>query len=279
MRKHILLSLCGMSPAVITETVYELRAHPPEEVIVITTVRGHQAIKAELFSSGVWQRLITRLELPQLKFKDNDHHIRLLPAAESGNAEDIISNHDNMAMADFILGTLRQFTENPDTQITFSLAGGRKTMSAIGALSMSLLGRKNDELCHILVKPPFDQPHLIPRFYFPEAGVIHHLPDGSTYPAETAEITRCQIPYVQQRYLFTDRLNRLPGDYADMVQLANTLITKPEAPIPLELRPQSCSCRIADKEIHCSAAEFILLWLWATRCNEKQPLFDGLLNL
>lgn len=42
MTRHILISLCGTSPAVVTETVFMLAkaGDPPDKVVVITTVTG-----------------------------------------------------------------------------------------------------------------------------------------------------------------------------------------------------------------------------------------------
>lgn len=263
--KHVLLTLCGTSPAVVTETVYSLciNSSPPDEVIAITTTVGRHHLIDELFCSGVWRRLIRSLPgAPNIRFEDNSHHIRLLPA-HRGVAEDVDSDQTNLLMADYILGTLRQFTENPDVKVTFSIAGGRKTMSAVSALAMSLLGRNEDELCHVLVNPPFDSPELKPRFYFPESGVVHSLPDGSFHPSSAAAIALCRIPFVRQRYLFADQLNRLPGDYLDMVMLANARITQTAEPAPLELLPETCCCRIGERIIELSCFEFTLLWLLA----------------
>ena len=274
-----MLALCGMSPAVISETVYCLRDNLPDEVIVITTNQGYLRINEELFEAGAWHRLTTAIcGYKRVKFSNNPHHIRLIPAV-NGVADDIVSDCDNALMADFILGNLRQFTENQDTKITFSIAGGRKTMSSIAALAMGLLGRQHDDLCHVLVNPPFDSPQLFPRFYFPEIGTFHKLPGGDMISSDSARLSLCRIPYVRQRYLFTDRLNRLPGDYVDMVRLANSLIGDPHDLEMLELIPGTCSCRIGENVIRFSATEFSLLWLWAVRLKERKPLLKGLLNL
>ncbi len=264
--KHVLLTLCGTSPAVITETICQMFHSLPDEVVVITTAIGHRHLTEELFSSGVWNRFLSTIspEIPSIAFRDNPYHIRLLPA-EQGDATDVADESTSLLIADYILGTLRQFTENPDVKITFSIAGGRKTMSAIGALAMSLLGRKQDELCHVLVNPPFDSPQLSPRFYFPEPGVTHTFSDGSRHKSTSARIVLCRIPYVRQRYLFADRLNRLPGDYFDMVQLANSVIESGSKKMPLDLLPQSCLCRIGEHEIMLSAFEFTIFWLLARR--------------
>ncbi len=58
-RTHILICLCGMSPAVVTETVYALAqsGDPPAQVIVITTSAGEAVLREKLWDSGVWAAL------------------------------------------------------------------------------------------------------------------------------------------------------------------------------------------------------------------------------
>ena len=64
-RTHILICLCGMSPAVVTETVYALAqsGDPPAQVIVITTSAGEAVLREKLWDSGVWAALEKRLKM------------------------------------------------------------------------------------------------------------------------------------------------------------------------------------------------------------------------
>eukprot|EP00831_Metopus_contortus_P050359 TRINITY_DN4235_c0_g1_i3.p1 TRINITY_DN4235_c0_g1~~TRINITY_DN4235_c0_g1_i3.p1 ORF type:complete len:344 (-),score=27.29 TRINITY_DN4235_c0_g1_i3:3-1034(-) len=272
--KHILIALCGMSPTVITETLYELSPMIPDEVIVITTSKGRECLRSELLESGVRKRMLDSLNIINAAvLKDNQHHIRLIPHVEDGDAEDIDSDEVNAVMANFILDVLRQFTENPScTKITFSIAGGRKTMSATGALAMSLLGREQDDLCHVLAAPPFDSPQLAPKFYFPTPGVTHKMPDGQQYSSLDANVSLCKIPYVRLRYLLTDHP---VGDYADMVKLANARISSINSLTPMELIPKSCTCCIGEHIIQLSGFEFVTLWLLAKRRMYGEKDFHG----
>jgi len=126
--RHIFISLCGMSPAVITENLYRIchdRAdNIPDEVVVITTTAGESCIKKELFDSGIWQQFRTDLNIApdKLQFGNSAKHIRLLPdSGGNNNATDIDNNAVSNQAADYILNVLRQFTENPETEIIFSL--------------------------------------------------------------------------------------------------------------------------------------------------------------
>lgn len=263
-----------MTPAVITETVYALcreqAAAAPDEVIVITTTSGAECIKQELLDSGLWKQLRSELGLNvnKIRFGVSSQYLKIIPSSHDDNADagDIVSSADNAKAADFILAILRQFTENPDTSIVFSIAGGRKTMSALGALCMSLLGREHDRLCHILVNPPFDDARLVPRFYWPPAAdITYQLPDGSACKSAAVKLSFCEIPFVCLRNLFKEKLSRLPGSYNDTVTLANNAIAgKLELPdIVFKLHKQECF--IGETAILLSPVEYLLYWLLAQR--------------
>lgn len=283
-RKIILLSLCGKSPAVITETIYAFaKDNPqliPDEVIAVGTSECPSLIKAELLDSGIWKRLKILLGVPKTKllFGEAADCVRLIPsAAKSGNADDITSSSDSEMFSGFIMNTLRQFTENPDAMVIFSIAGGRKSMSSVSALAMSLLGRNHDRLCHVLVTPPFDNPGLRPRFYFPDCGIREYkTPDGKSFSADKAEITLCDIPFVRLRYLFQKQYLRLPGNYLDTVEFANSMIHPDSAEMPeLVLHPDSLNCEIGGIKVSLTPAEFAVYWLLAARRKNDLPPLRG----
>ena len=262
----VLVSLCGMSPAVITETVWAL-AHEkppilPTRVVVITTGQGRESLRREILASGVWRDLRKHLGAKpnQLLFGDSGDSVRLLPSQDKeSELEDILSADDSAAVGNFILETLRQFTENADTRVIFSIAGGRKTMSALGALAMTLLGREQDRLCHVLVNPPFDSPALQPRFHYPMRGQVHCL-DQQRHPSRSAVITLHYIPFPRARDIFLREYDRLPGSFMDTVEMANrALAVAQELPTVL-LDPARCQCEVAGEAVVFSPPEFLLFW-------------------
>ena len=278
MRERILLALCGMSPAVITETVYSLAGvgRCPSKVVVITTTEGKRALGAELFDGGVWESLCGMLG-EDIDFGLSSYHVRLIPKSDSGgDAEDILTTSDNERAADFILDILREFTENPDTELVFSMAGGRKTMSVLAALSMSLLGREQDILCHVLVNPPFDNPSLAPKFYFPgKTACVHMLPGGRKWRAKDARITLCEIPFVRLRYLFQHEFSRLPGSFNGTVSLANFRLNE-RLPAPeLKIVPERMQIWLGNVSLPLNCQEFVMYWMLAERCRNGLPQIYG----
>ena len=59
MRTHVLILLCGISPAIVTETVFALAQSGdlPKQIIIITTITGEVCLRKELWDSGVWASL------------------------------------------------------------------------------------------------------------------------------------------------------------------------------------------------------------------------------
>jgi CRISPR-associated protein (TIGR02584 family) len=278
--QHVFISLCWNNPAVITESLYQLHhdsTEIPDEVIVITTAEGEIRIKEELFDTGLWNQFKDDLNIAagKLQFEVRAENIRLLPDRPVGDRADDLNNTDwGQQTADYILNVLRQFTEDSDTRITFSITGGHETISAICALGMSLLGRRQDILCHRLVNPPFDQAGIEPPFYYPD-NRNYYLQDGTTVNGNDAVISLCEIPFARCRYLFNDRLNQLPGSFLDSIDQINGKIAENLDAPELFMKPETVQCFIGDIEIEFNAVEFTLYWLLVLRCKNSCPPLHG----
>ncbi len=284
-KRIILISLCGSSPAVITETVHSLANDKtpivPDELVVITTTTGQKCIEKELLDSGVWDNLLRTIKVQpsRIKFGKSAGHIRLIPDIDGKkDIEDLSDERDNEAASNYILATLRQFTEDPGCIVLFSIAGGRKTMSAYGALAMSMLGREKDMLCHVLVDPPFESPTLSPKFYFPDPKIKRYRLNGKTYNSSMARVRLTQIPFPRLRNLFRKSLGDIPSTFSDTVRLANMALNPDKAELKmLEIKPRSVNgnCLIGDLKINLSPLELALYWMLALRCKKSQPPVDG----
>lgn len=247
----VLFAVTGMSPAVLTETVWAL-AHEkpsvvPDRVVVLTTRRGFVQVRAELLAprrefgkAAVWDALRDALDRKglrtagRLRFGDTGDDIRVFtaagPAGRTVELEDIRTAAENAAAADFILGKLREFTENPDVRVIASIAGGRKTMSALLYACMTLIGRETDRLTHVLVNDPYDS-DLEPRFYFPDQrpGTLKGR-NGRSFKACNARVELADIPFVPLRNRFRE-LERMPGGFSSLVrQYAKDLKTEGVCP-------------------------------------------------
>ena len=228
----VLLAVTGMSPAVLTETVWALaKERPkviPDRVVVVTTISGRQAIERELLSeeagASVWQQLRRSLLGPA---SDQIHqlilepaHLIVAPNPRTGRGdwlEDIRTPGENRAAANFLLEEVRRFAESPDTRLIASVAGGRKTMGALLYACLSLLGRETDRLTHVLVNDPFDAA-LKPKFFFPEQSTQELVTSGGqTVLANSARIDLADVPFVPLRNLFERDLVKRPCSFDELV--------------------------------------------------------------
>jgi len=248
-KKTVLLAVTGMSPAILTETVWAL-AHEnppvvPDRIVVVTTLAGRAGIVGDLLDprpahngSCLWDDLLTALGKAKINtrgtllFGATGSDIRIFAARDpktgrTRELEDIRTKEENEAAADFLLETLRSFTENEDCRVVASIAGGRKTMGALLYACMSLIGRETDRLTHVLVDEPFDDPRLLPRFYFPAQRESKlKKADGGIANARMAAISLADVPFVALRNLFQRELRRLPGGFSALVQSCRTEVAE-----------------------------------------------------
>lgn len=206
--ENVLFAVVGFSPAILTETVWALaregRNRIPTRVVTVTTAAGREKIVAELLDSGVWDDLVRSLKTGGLpEFGNTGAHIRVITRG-ARELDDIRTPEDNAAAADFILHELRAFAdEGPETRIIATIAGGRKTMSALLYACISLVGRETDRVTHVLVDERLEQ-RRNPRFYFPRNR------------AEEKAIQLADIPFVPLRNRFAE-LGERAGTFSRLV--------------------------------------------------------------
>ena len=303
-REVILIAVTGMSPAVLTETVWAL-AHPenesgiepiiPHRVIVITTTIGRREIIEALFTPNprfdnktVWETLREQLEkegLPvknRLRFGTTGDDIRVFTKSDprtnrTVELDDIRTPEDNESAADFILENLRAFVEDPDKIVIGSLAGGRKTMSALIYACFSLIGRDSDRLTHVLVSEPFEQ---LKEFFFPAqpGGVLAHRDGGKFNPAD-ARIQLADIPFVPLRYAFLKEFARPPGGFMRLVEFCNANVRQQIGEsIKFTISTTSREIEINGHRIQTSPREHCLLLFLARRAKNNEPPFGKYLE-
>lgn len=165
--RNILLSVLGLTPQVLTETLYyyTVVSQPPvsfDEIRVLTTITGSRKVIDLLLDKdkGYFHRFCSDYNVQGIHFDESCIEIigGLTPL------EDIRTVGDNGLMATQILQTVRELTRDPSTALFCSIAGGRKTMGAYLALALQLYGRPQDKLSHVLVPPEFESS---PDFYYP----------------------------------------------------------------------------------------------------------------
>ena len=256
-RKIILVAGVGLSPAVLTNTVWALAHEPtpviPDEVVVVTTLTGRRCIEDQLLSSKGWRTLIQFLESNGHDIQDKlifgaTDSIRILDDGKN-DFDDIATPAQNDATADFILKVLRQYTEDPGTQVIASIAGGRKSMSALMISCMSLLGRAQDRVCHVLVNDAFSHKNKI--FLFP----------SDSQEVKEAAIQLSDIPFVRVRGWYQKEFSRVPLSYMQLVNQVQGIAPMPINYPDVKLNAHKGTLAIGGEFVALSPSEFTLVYL------------------
>lgn len=154
---HILLCVIGLTPQVVTETLYALAKEEPQSALpdrikVITTTEGKRRLILTLFTEGGGYGYLDQLcadygiERGALHFDESC--IEVVYGTDGKPLSDIVTEEDNAAAADLIHERIRNLTQETE-RLHVSLAGGRKTMSFYAGYSLSLYGRPTDRLSHV----------------------------------------------------------------------------------------------------------------------------------
>lgn len=267
--RRILLAVSGLSPQIVTETIYALAAQSPTpfiptEVHLITTREGAQRAELSLLSDdlGWFHRLCADYCLPPIAF--TRQHIHIVRDAQERGMDDIRSVADNQAAADFITSRVREFTADPDCALHVSIAGGRKTMGFYLGYALSLYGRPQDRLSHVLVSEPFE--NSMDFFYPTPYSRVLQTRDGKLADTAMAEVTLAEIPFVSLRHGLPQALLSGHASFSATVAAAQRTL----APPSLLVRPQQRELVAAGKTIKLPPAELAFYCLFIRRCLRGQ---------
>lgn len=234
--KNILLAVLGLSPQVITETLYAIyqEGRSVDAVHVITTRKGKERLNAQLMASGDgwYHRFLREYGIEGIEFPhENVHTVRDAYGNEYDDIEDAESNE---ALLKLCLDITFHLTKNPEHAVFFSIAGGRKTMSACLMVAAQCYGRPQDRIYHVLVSSEYE---INPDFFYPpRQSVAIQLIDekGQEYFKETkyAEVKLVSLPFFSFRHLLAGDMLRNPRLPSDLM-LSLVKEDKPELVIDL----------------------------------------------
>jgi len=221
--KYVLLAVCGLSPQVITETLYALHqtGRRVDAVHVITTREGKERIFSSLLipETGPFAKYLHDYEIDPSSIQFTYGNIHVVSNGHGVELSDIVSESDNERLLELCLRWTFRFTRDPDTTVFFSVAGGRKTMSSCLALAVQMYGRPQDRVYHVLVSPEFESN---PNFFFPprEEEMIE-LRDEQGRPmyksTRYAEIHLAHLPFVSIRDRLSEEYLKEPMDPATLM--------------------------------------------------------------
>ena len=157
--------LIGMSPAVVTETLYGLvteKQFIPTTIQVIITEKGKEKVLLELLGidssgkkvkEGAFHQFIQdygdQYDLSSIHFDESCIH--LIKDVCGQNLPDIRTPKENEQAANSIVQLVGKLCQDDETQLHVSIAGGRKTMGFFMGYALSLYGHEQDNLSHVFI--------------------------------------------------------------------------------------------------------------------------------
>jgi len=220
--RRVLLLVTGLTPQVLTESLYALTqktkpAYVPTEIHLLSTSEGAEWAELDLLHAekGWFYRFCRDYDIDSSVFPRNNIHT--IVDDKGTPVRDIRTEQDNIHAANSIARMVRKITSDPDSALHLSIAGGRKTMSFFAGYVLSLFGREQDRLSHVLVSAPYESNR---DFYYPTT--YSHLiytrpPDNRPCDTRDAEVELADIPFVRLRQSLPKELLLEEHDYIDIV--------------------------------------------------------------
>ncbi|MGB9773831.1 MAG: CRISPR-associated ring nuclease Csm6 [Bacteroidota bacterium] len=211
-KNHVLLAVTGMTPQVVTETLFGLmvqRGIMIDEVCVITTAEGKRALLGEAGLPSLEEELNRMCKVWNVHIPAFDPKRSLFIAREETlELHDVRTDRDNILFPNLITNVVRRYTADANNVLHCSIAGGRKTMSVAMAFALSLFGRRDDTLYHVLVSPEFEAS----KKFFPET------------TEEGSQLILAEVPYIRLREKLP-LLEEYPhASFSDLVAIAQGVV-------------------------------------------------------
>jgi len=231
MSRNILFLVTGMTPQIVTETIWALACDEnnsefwmPDEVHVLSTQDGLNQIHKRLFEDGVFEQFKRDYPvLEQIEF-DPSTHLHVINDQNGKPLIDLKTPEDNERSADIICEMVKGFTSMDDTSVHVSIAGGRKTMGFYAGYALSLYGRAQDSLSHVLVEEKFER---AVKFFYPTpfrdlVSDRDSIVVGEAQEAQEAQVWLAKIPFVRMREAILPKHQLKKEDsFSEVVQKIN----------------------------------------------------------
>lgn len=224
--RRVLLAVTGLTPQVLTETLYALAVasaptFTPTEIHLVTTAEGAERARLSLLdpAAGQFHALCRDYGLSgRIDFSPENIHVIADAADAASTLTDIRTPQDNTLAADCLLGHVRRLCADETCALHVSIAGGRKTMGFFLGYALSLFGRPQDRLSHVLVSEPFES---LVDFYFPPATPrVLYTRDGRPVHTADARVMLAEIPFVRLRSGLPKEALNHPAPFAALVRSA-----------------------------------------------------------
>jgi len=269
-KKHILVAIAGNTTQIVTETLYALMIQhkppvPISEVYLMTTTHGKEMAWNTLGGeNGAIALFCQSYKLALIAFTRNKH-ILVFKNADGSPMQDVRTTENNRVLQSQMLGFMQKFTSDPNTVLHCLVGGGRRTMTANMMLALTIFGREQDSLTHVLVDEEFE---TNPTFFFPtkEKRMIGVFRNGKPDVADAskAKIDLAEIPLARLRDLYGKRINNLKTDINKLLDIAQTKIELSQsmlAQLVIDLKTGTAS--FSDEEVQLNGLNMALFMHYA----------------
>ena len=293
--RNILLCVAGMTPQIITETLWALRERGErvDEIRVITTIGGRDKLKKALLDepNARFYAFCRDYGLEPAAIKFDETTIALLRTPDGLTLADIRTPQENEYAGDQICDIVRALCQDPDVRLHASAAGGRKTMSIYLTAAMQLFGRADDALSHVLVGLSEDAPpdyrnedfELNPNFYYPpptpcqldvkdrNGQVIKQV--STAY----ARIYLADIPFIRLRGISFEASQQAgPRVYGEMVKQAQTDLDFFESECDLQVNLRDYTVNAGQRTLKLTPREMFFYAMFADFRQRGRGADDGI---
>lgn len=267
-QRKILLAVSGMSPQIITETLYSLVREKhwiPDEIRLVTTLQGKDNAVSQLLEGGrYFQRLLDDYRI-QHPIVFTEQQITVIQDENGEPLSDLRTPEHNKVAADTISAVIRELTNDPNIELHVSLAGGRKTMGFYAGYALSLFGRPQDRLSHVLVSENYESNRA---FFYPTPNA-HKICDrnNNLLDSSKAKVWLAEIPFVRLRGRLPKTLLAGTHSFSETVRLAREATET----IQLTLFPAEKRYQVNDLEGKLSPVQMAILFWVVTKALQRQP--------
>ena len=173
---------------------------------------------------------------------------------------DIRTPEDNTLAADTLLAEVRALCADQACALHVSIAGGRKTMGFFLGYALSLFGRAQDRLSHVLVNEPFES--LREFFYPPAEPRVLHTGAGRPIHTADAQVLLAEIPFVRLRDGLPREALAHSAPFASIVSTAQLAVDPPALRFDLKNKKVWCGTQAV------SLPPTLLAWYaWLAECR------------
>ena len=225
--KHILVAVMGKTPQIITETLYALMIRekprvPISDIYIITTSEGARAAWSALSGrQGAIARFCLEYGIDPESVRFEKSHIKTICREDKTEVDDIRTSRDNHLLASQLFGIIRELTKHDPSTLYCSIAGGRKTMSSFMMLALTLYGRKQDRLSHVLVS---EEVESSADFYYPSRRntfIVGRKGNRQiVFNAKDARVELADIPFIRLRDFLDTQFEKFESNIEELIGIA-----------------------------------------------------------